>query len=82
MEIRERVYQCLAQQMGQSADGREFKPTDELDSDLGLDSLDRAELTIIVEEAFGLELADDLKDVLTVGGVVATVEKSVGVIAQ
>jgi len=44
-------------------------------ADLGLDSLDRVELIMALEEAFGLsiEMTDDIK---TVGDAVAVIEKA------
>lgn len=49
-------------------------------SDLGLDSMDRYELTLYIEEAFGIEIPDaDSAPLNTVGEVVALVERMVGV---
>lgn len=48
-------------------------------SDLGLDSLDRYELTLYIEEAFAIEIPDEEAAPLnTVGEVVAMVERMVG----
>lgn len=48
-------------------------------SDLGLDSLDRYELTLYIEEAFDIEIPDaDAAPLNTAGEVVALVERMVG----
>lgn len=50
-------------------------PTAELSADLGLDSLDVLELTVLVEEAFGVTIPDeDLEGVTTVADLVAVVD--------
>lgn len=51
-----------------------------LTADLNMDSLNRFELTIELEEAFGIEIPDaDAAPLNTVGEVVALVERMVGV---
>lgn len=48
-------------------------------SDLGMDSMDRYELTLYIEEEFGIEIPDeDAAPLNTVGEVVALVERMVG----
>lgn len=49
-----------------------------LTTDLGLDSLDRFELTIVLEDEFGIEITDEESAHLnTVGEIVALVESKV-----
>lgn len=43
-----------------SAPGRRIAPSNSLDRDLGLGSLERVELLLRIEQAFGLRLADDV----------------------
>lgn len=83
MKTRDKVYACIAQQLGQSADEREFKSSDSLEEDLGMDSLDSVELGMLLEDAFGVELPEDAtEDWTSVGDVVSAVEKAVGVTAR
>jgi acyl carrier protein len=52
----------------------------DLVDELGLDSLDTVELTLGLEEAFGVEIPDsDLEDVRTVGDVIDLIEKKTSV---
>lgn len=54
--------------------------TTDLVDELGLDSLDTVELTLGLEEAFGVEIPDsDLEDVRTVGDVIDLIEKKTSV---
>jgi acyl carrier protein len=59
--------------------GIEHVADDKSLSDLGLDSMDRYELTLHIEEAFDIEIPDeDAAPLNTVGEVVALVERMVG----
>ena len=52
----------------------------DLSKDLGLDSLDTVELTLGLEERFGIEIPDtELEGVSTVGDAVTLIEKKVSV---
>lgn len=52
-----------------------LSPAAELSADLGLDSLDVLELTVLVEDAFGVAIPDeDLEGVTTVADLVAVVD--------
>jgi acyl carrier protein len=88
MKTRDKVYACITQQLGEvttpegergQEDQRQLKPTDRLEEDLGMDSLDSVELGMLLEEAFGVELPEDTtEDWTNVGDVVTAVEKAVG----
>lgn len=52
----------------------------DLVDELGLDSLDTVELTLGLEEAFGVEIPDaELEDVRTVGDVIDLIEKKTSI---
>jgi len=53
-EIRDEVDQILAAKLGKNPASVDWKPTTALD-DLGLDSLDRMEISLIVERRFGFQ---------------------------
>jgi acyl carrier protein len=49
-------------------------------SELGLDSLDMVEMTLGLEESFGVEIPDsELEDVATVGDAITLIEKKMSV---
>ncbi len=51
-------------------------PQADLFNDLGLDSLDTVELTLALEEQYGIEIPDsDLEGVATVNDAIALIEK-------
>jgi acyl carrier protein len=58
----------------------EVTESSDLAKDLGLDSLDTVELTLGLEERFGIEIPDtELEGVTTVGDAVTLIEKKVSV---
>lgn len=61
---------------GRGIDGAKVVPEANLLADLDLDSLDTVELTLGIEERFGIEIRDEeLEDVSTIGEVVALIGK-------
>lgn len=51
-----------------------------LSDDVGLDSLDTVELTLALEQQYGIEIPDsELEDLVTVGDAVQLIEKKVPV---
>lgn len=73
MTVFTRLAPIIAEHLG--IENRTIEPTDKFD-DLGADSLDGIELVMAVEEEFGVSLNDDeLDGLLTVGDVVALVER-------
>jgi len=55
--IAEKVKEIIVDQLGVSAD--DVKPEASFVEDLGADSLDLTELIMAMEEAFGVEIADE-----------------------
>ncbi|MBQ4065658.1 MAG: acyl carrier protein [Clostridia bacterium] len=56
----------------------DIKPEAELINDLGINSLELADLILLCEEKFGLEVKDDdIHKFITVGDVVAYLEENV-----
>jgi acyl carrier protein len=75
--VEEKVKQIIAEQL--AVDLSEVIPNATLD-DLGADSLDKVELTMALEEAFDIEIADpDVENVRTVQDVIDTVNSHVKV---
>ena len=67
----------LVEQM--SVDEADIKPEAELVSDLGINSLELADLVFSCESKFNIEIEeDDYRKFVTVGDVVAYLEKAVG----
>lgn len=60
MEIQEKLVTILAKHT--SADRSTFTPRKDLKLDLGLDSLDVAEIVFEMEETFGIHIPDDSAD--------------------
>jgi acyl carrier protein len=81
MDRRTEILQVIVSHLqgrGIQTDGVD-EATDLVD-ELGLDSLDTVELTLGLEEAFGVEIPDsDLEDVRTVGDVIDLIEKKTSV---
>ena len=74
MSVEEQVKKIIVDQLGVSAD--EVKPDASFVEDLGADSLDLTELIMAMEEAFGIEIADDdAQKILKVKDAVSYVEK-------
>lgn len=57
MTIEARITKLIAEQPGLG--GRDIQPGETLIADLGLDSLDQAELIMALEEEFGIDIEDD-----------------------
>ncbi len=75
-EVFENIKQHLAAR-GLPADS--IVPSAKLGEDLDFDSLDTAELTLAIEERFGIEVADDdLGGVRTIGDIVEVVRSKIG----
>lgn len=61
---------------GRGIEGDKVTPQAELLRDLDLDSLDTMELTLGMEERFGIEIPDaELEDLVTVADAVSLIEK-------
>ena len=74
--IRDRVLQVLGKQAGYEP--ADLKPIDNLQGDLGLDSLDMEELQMALEDEFGVEMSSRFfRNVRTVGGLIAFVAREV-----
>ncbi len=56
-DIEARVKRITTEQLDVSED--ELTPGADIEHDLGADSLDRVELTMALEEAFGIEIPDE-----------------------
>jgi acyl carrier protein len=52
--------EVIAEQMGRGAE--ELKPSDSLRDDLGCDSLDLVEISMLLEEQFEIEIPDDFAE--------------------
>lgn len=75
--IAELVTNCVATLLG--LDPADVKPEDELEGRLAMDSLDKIELVMAVEEEFEVEITDDEAEACkTVADVVALVERLKG----
>ena len=72
----EKVKEMLINALAVNAD--EIKPEAELINDLGINSLELADLILLCEEKFGIEVKDDdIHKFITVGDVVAYLEENV-----
>jgi acyl carrier protein len=61
--------------IGRGIEGDRITPQAKLADDLDLDSLDTVELTVSMEERFGIEIPDsDLADLSTVGDAVRLID--------
>jgi acyl carrier protein len=81
MAKREEVLEAIKDHLGQRGiEGGEVSEQSHLVNDLGLDSLDTVELTLGLEERFGIEIPDtELEGVATVGDAVTLIEKKLSV---
>ena len=60
-----------------SVNEADIKPEAELVNDLGINSLELADLVLLCEEKFGIEISDDeVREFLTVGDVVEYLEQA------
>ena len=72
----EKVKEMLINDLAENA--YEIKPEAELINDLGINSLELADLILLCEEKFGIEVKDDdIHKFITVGDVVAYLEENV-----
>lgn len=72
--VEQKVSQIIAEQLGIEAS--KVKPAASFVDDLGADSLDRVELVMALEEAFGVEIPDDDADkIVTVQDAIDYVQK-------
>jgi acyl carrier protein len=76
-QLRERLFQVIADQFG--VRGENIKNESHFIYDLGLDSLDLAQLQLEMEEEFKIEVSDmDMKEVATVGDALLFLKKALG----
>jgi acyl carrier protein len=81
MAKREEVLEAIKDHLGQRGiEAGEVSEQSHLVNDLGLDSLDTVELTLGLEERFGIEIPDtELEGVATVGDAATLIEKKLSV---
>lgn len=71
-----KVQEIVAEQLG--VDASEVKPESSFTEDLGADSLDTVELVMALEEAFEIEIPDEVAEKIdTVGKAVEHIDKNV-----
>ena len=58
--VRREVIEVIAEQMGRGTE--ELKPSDSLRDDLGCDSLDLVEISMLLEEQFDIEIPGDFAE--------------------
>ena len=79
--VEEKVKQIIVDQLG--VDQAEVTPEASFTGDLGADSLDRVELIMAMEEAFGVEIPDeDAEKIVTVQDAVAYIQKNAKSVKQ
>ena len=78
---RQEIYDALKEHLvGRGIEGDKVAPEADLAQDLGLDSLDTVEMTVGLEDRFGIEIADsELEGVRTVNDAVDLIEQKVAV---
>jgi acyl carrier protein len=77
-EKRQEIFEALKEHL--VGRGIEADKVADLAQDLGLDSLDTVEMTVGLEDRFGIEIADsELEDVRTVNDAVGLIEQKVAV---
>ena len=81
MEKRQEVLEAIKEHLAQRGiEAGDVSESSDLSKDLGLDSLDTVELTLGLEERFGIEIPDtELEGVATVGDAVTLIEKKLSV---
>lgn len=79
----EQIYDAVKEHlMGRGIDGEKITMEAELVRDLDLDSLDTMELTLGMEERFGIEIPDsDLEELVTVSDAVSLIRSKAPVSA-
>lgn len=80
-EKREEILKTMRTQLAERGiEGDKVQYDANLAQDLGLDSLDTVEMTLGLEESFGIEIPDsDLEDVATVGDAVDLIQRKLTV---
>jgi acyl carrier protein len=80
-EKREEILTAIQEHLAERGiDATDVSEGSDLSKDLGLDSLDTVELTLGLEERFGIDIPDtELEGVSTVGDAVTLIEKKVSV---
>ena len=80
-EKREEILKTMRTQLAErGVDADKVQYDASLAQDLGLDSLDTVEMTLGLEESFGIEIPDsDLEDVATVGDAVDLIQRKLAV---
>ena len=80
-EKREEIFEALKEHLvGRGVEADKVMPQADLQSDLGLDSLDTVEMTVGLEDRFGIEIPDsELEGVKTVDDAVQLIEEKVAV---
>jgi acyl carrier protein len=74
--VRERVLKVIVEETGYEVE--DLKPNDNLQTDLGMDSLAMVNLQVELEAEFGIEMPDwSFRDVHTVGGLIEFVAREV-----
>ena len=83
MDQTEQIFEAIKQHLvGRGVDGPKIMMTADLLTDLDLDSLDTMEMTLGIEERFGIEIPDsELESLRTVGDAVSLVERTLTVTA-
>ena len=64
----ERLERCLRTVMGPPIPGEYLTPATDIFDDLGMDSLDRIEFVMTIEEEFGVDIDDEVADTLRTWG--------------
>ena len=73
-EVKEKVIAIIADQLG--VDPKTITSDTDIANDLGADSLDFAELMIVFEEKFDIDIVEeDAQNITTVGQVIDNIEK-------
>jgi acyl carrier protein len=81
MAERQEIFDALKEHLvGRGIEADKVTAEADLAQDLGLDSLDTVEMTVGLEDRFGIEIADsELEDVRTVNDAVDLIEQKVAV---
>jgi acyl carrier protein len=80
-ESNEKILEALRNHLAsRGVDGATIVPEAHLLRDLDLDSLDTVEMTLGIEERFGVEIADEeLEDITTIADVIDVISKKLPV---
>jgi acyl carrier protein len=83
MSQTQEIFESIKQHLeGRGIDGEKVTMKADLLGDLDLDSLDTMEMTLGIEERFGIEIPDaELEDLRTIGDAVGLVERKLAVTA-